>query len=216
MPEIHDEIPSDIELAEYLQASLASSAFDLLDTAAQFPNRYAPAHVEALQYLSSCAIRKDFYSGLRASLFLALKRLNQLPRTDPFWSNTNRRPTLYKLPAFCERTLSANPHDIEALLAITALAVISVGEFRQGRWTQLLGRNAVSAKWVVFAAMLMEMTGSVDTHHLAECAKAAGREAEVVSELNEAARNGGAAIAGWANQMLTLLAQPPAYPTSPY
>ncbi len=58
--------------------------------------------VEALDILSKLPLCQRFHSTGHGSLLGESQRLNRLPRSDPFWHNTNRRPTLFKLGDFGE------------------------------------------------------------------------------------------------------------------
>jgi hypothetical protein len=137
VPEIKNEVPSDQELAAYLDESLEGSSFSLLIHYPENQRQYHPEVAEALCYLSSFQQSSELLATFRNSLFQSLLRLNHLPRTDPFWNNTNLRPTLSKLTEFCERVLSAEPNDVLSLLTISVMTVFHTGEFQRGRWAQL-------------------------------------------------------------------------------
>jgi hypothetical protein len=206
VPELRNEVPSDQELVEYLEASLQPSSFSIL---ADYPNnrdRYPPDHVEALSYLASLPICVEFLSVLKNALCLTLKCLNQLPRTDPFWVNTNRRPTFLRLTEYCDRVLAQDPNDVGALLTITAITAFRTGEFKRGRWAQLWELNAVSVEFIVFGAMFMEMCGAVDSHDLAELVVANRLENRILPELTAAAQRGGKLLAEWVGEVLDQLA----------
>ena len=72
MPELRNEVPSDRELAAYLDDLLKSSSVSLL---ADYPNNQGHYHsdlVEGLADLSSCPIRSEFLDVLKNSLLFSL------------------------------------------------------------------------------------------------------------------------------------------------
>ena len=206
VPEICNEIPSDQELTTYLNESLKSSSIALLDDYPDNQHHYHPDIVEALAYLSSRPISAEFLSVLKGSMFLSLQHLNRLPRNDPFWRNTNFRPTVPKLREFCEKVLSGDPHDVTSLLTITAMIIFHTGEFQRGRWIELLALNAVSVLWVVFAAMFMEACGADDSDQFAEFVNSSGMQSAITPLLKEIARSGGKLLSQWSDSVIALLA----------
>ena len=205
MPEIRSEIPTDKELATYLDESLESSSISLLSDYPDNQRHYHPELVEALAYLSSRRISAEFLSGLKNSMLLSLQRLNQVPRTDPFWKNTNLRPTVFKLTEFCERKLDGDPDDVPSLLTITAMIIFHTGEFQRGRWTELLSLETVSPEWIVFAAMLLEVCGADDSSEFAEFVNSSGMRATITSLLLEIGKNGGGFLSRWSHNVISTL-----------
>jgi hypothetical protein len=206
VPEIKKEVPSDQELAAYLNESLADSSFSLLADYPQRQNHYHPEVVEALSYLSSWKRSSEFLATFKDSIFQSAQRLNKLPRTDPFWHNTNLRPTVFKLTAFCERILSTEPNDTLALLTISAMTIFHTSDFQRGRWTQLHALNAVSPQLIVFAAMLLEVSGADDRNEFSEFINSTGTSAAVTPLLNEIANHGGKLLSDWSLSVIASLA----------
>lgn len=58
---------------------------------------------------------------IRAYLRLGLQRLYALSPEDPFWLNTNREPTIYKLQDYFGPRLSSHPDDEDARWIVTSL-----------------------------------------------------------------------------------------------
>jgi hypothetical protein len=195
VPEIRSEVPTDEELAAYLDESLKASSFSLLDPESW--HYYHPEVIEALAYLSTCQQRPDFLATFKDSLFQSLQRLNRLPRSDAFWHNTNLRPTIHKLGEFCQKALADNPDDILSLRTLSALTVFHTGDFVQGRWEQLYRVESTGLEPIVFAAMLLEIAGSDSTDEFSEFVRSTGTMMEVRSLLQETSEHGGKLLGEW-------------------
>ncbi len=106
MPELSCEHPSREELQSYL-------------------NEHWESTREGIDYL-----RNEFgidFENLSAKFYEvtlnSLYRLNDFPRENQFWQNTNNKPTIYKLDEFCQLKLDENSKDILALWASLASSV---------------------------------------------------------------------------------------------
>jgi hypothetical protein len=206
VPEIRNEVPSTQELAVYLDESLKTSAFSLL---ADFPGHqrnYHPDVIEALAYLSLSPQCSEFLATFKNALFQSLQRLNQLPRTDRFWHDTNFRPTIFKLAEFCEGILSSEPDDVLSILTISAMTIFHTGEFKRGRWKQLYALNALSLEMIVFAAMLLEASGADDRREFSGFIKSTGTSAAVKAFLEKIASQGGKLLSEWSCSVTASLA----------
>ena len=113
MPELLHEIPSDQELQAYCDEHFQKSVLFL--TRGSLPGA-AIASLGAL----GC---DEFGRFAMSSIFKSLRRLNQLPRTDPLWANTNNRPTIYKVSEFCEQILARDPDDFLSLWTLGCMDV---------------------------------------------------------------------------------------------
>ena len=136
MPELKNEIPTDSELREYF---LVDFAFTVEGEMYAPPNRGVPELTAGCNRL----IKK---AG--EAIFASLQRLNRLERTDQFWRDTNRRPTVYKLRGFCDVLLKENPGDVLALWTQLALDVVwgtSNGRFDLERLRQLRAAGELEA-----------------------------------------------------------------------
>jgi len=65
------------------------------------------------------------YEKFYDSILKSLIRLNEFPREDKFWTNTNKKPTIFKLNEFCELKLKENPNDVLALWTKLSLIIIN-------------------------------------------------------------------------------------------
>src|SRR5579859_4401015 len=117
MPELAHETPSQDELNAYLREHLARSMvapFGMMpeQLSRSFPTGVAQAFI-SLRRLDG----REFAERAFNAIFAGLNRMNSVPRNHPFWQNTNRRPTIYKLAEFCSVKLAEDPHDLDALWA---------------------------------------------------------------------------------------------------
>ncbi len=98
MPELSCENPSREELQSYLNEHWEDTKKGL----EYFRNGFG---------VDFKNLAGKFYDSILNSLY----RLNDFPRENKFWHNTNNKPTIYKLDEFCQLKLSENPNDILAL-----------------------------------------------------------------------------------------------------
>lgn len=168
-------------------------------------NSYHPEVVEGLAYLWAHPLRKAFLERSFASLLDALRRLNGLPRDDPFWRNTNRRPTVFKLAEFGNRVLLKAPDDELTLLTRAFLDVASIGEFHPDLWVHLYRIEAVDVRFVAYAAMLLEITGAPDADEFAAFAQGTENVQEVIAILRDVQAEAGKILAEWARRVLAAI-----------
>ncbi len=210
MPEIANEVPSESELHAYLTAWLDGSAgIAMLSTYPTKGTGYHPEVAEALAYLWAHPLRENFLERSYASLLDALKRLNGLPRDDPFWRNTNCRPTIFKLGEFGDRVLLKAPDDKLTLLTTAFLHVALVGEFHPDLWARLYRLDAVGVRFVAYAAMLLEVAGAPDADEFAAFAQKTDSVDQVIAILREVATEAGKIFAEWARRVLAAIESSP-------
>jgi hypothetical protein len=65
----------------------------------------------------------ESYTKYHDVILHSLYRLNDIPRDNKFWHNTNNKPTIYKLNEFCRLKLAENADDVLFLWTIIALAI---------------------------------------------------------------------------------------------
>jgi len=148
MPEIANEIPTHDELQAYWQQHWVRSALRSFEIPPEELMRwYIPEVARAFQSL----IRMDgreFARFAYQAILTGLERLNQLPRSHPFWRNTNRRPTIYKLGEFCRLELAIAPGDSELLKAAALLPVWhGSNDFGQEDWLELCRQPGFDLRW---------------------------------------------------------------------
>jgi len=186
MPELLHEIPSDQELQAYCDEHFQKSVLFL--TRGSRPGA-AIASLGAL----GC---DEFGRFAMSSIFESLRRLNQLPRTDPLWANTNNRPTIYKVSEFCEQILARDPDDFLSLWTLGCMDVWFGGNrFGQRYWKRLylLGRLELSS--ALLAALLIQITSGIDTaRQFAEFLLESNAVADASSTLAKFREQGGAFV----------------------
>ena len=132
----------------------------------------------------------------------SMRRLNSLPRTDPFWHNTNLRPTMFKLWEFCSLVLSKEPDDLPSLWSLAVLHTLERGYFEVPIWTRLA---AVEAAWFA-AALLMGATFEGTAERFVLFVRATGQEDPVMRILDRDRGFGGPWMAEWGGNVERLLA----------
>lgn len=206
VPEIKNEVPSNEELLAYLDEWLEFSAFTMLTGFPGNQHYYHPETVEGLSYLSSSPICSPFVASARTTLFDSLRLLNLLPRNDPFWQNTNLRPTISKLTDYGERVMTQEPNDVSSLLTRAILDVAHVGEFEPRRWVQLYLLGAVDLEFVTFAAMLLEVAGSPNADQSGSFIVSTRTTSESEAHLRSIRGRGGKLLGAWSDCVAKSLA----------
>jgi len=144
MPELKNEIPTEEELYRYFMEScprLMEPQFEDDETS------------EALRLGCDRLLRK-----VGECIFESLQRLNTLPRTDPFWRNTNKRPTIFKLSEFGRDLLKLNADDRQALWLKASLAVFyGAHDFGSENWKRLRELGDFDVSWAVLAGLWNEV-----------------------------------------------------------
>jgi hypothetical protein len=100
--------------------------------------------------------------------------LDSLPRTDPFWTNTNNKTTMFKLGGYYEQKLTANPNDAATAWICLAYNLCCVGEPIDIRyWRPLLGAGEANCESLVrIAANMSAYWTDENVHSLATLIKA--------------------------------------------
>ncbi len=98
-------------------------------------------------------ISANFIRRIRSAVYDGFRRLDNLPRDDPFWEGTNRRPTFYKLPRFCAKLLEMDHRDSSALWTRAACDLLSWQNSDPKLWRQLVKVDGLDASWPIHAAL---------------------------------------------------------------
>src|SRR5258708_18176663 len=161
MPELKHETPSEDELKAYLEEHVAHSMFAPFGMTPEELSRGLPQEA-ARAFISLKQLDgPEFARRAVQAISAGLKAMNGLPRADAFWRNTNRRPTIYKLPEFCRRTLTEDPRDREALWALAILPVwFGHNGFGQESWLELSGLPEFDVRWPLYAALTIHLTAN--------------------------------------------------------
>ena len=140
---------------------------------------------------------------VKNTLLESLKRLNQLPRTNPFWKNTNLRPTIPKLGVYCSDVLTQHPDDVLALLTQAVLGVAHA-RFETQCWVRLFKLQAVGTETVAFAAMLVEVEGTPSIAEFAVFLSETNTADDLKQTIRVAIANGGNFLAGWGRSVAAI------------
>jgi len=134
-----------------------------------------------LDYVRDSTCRDpEFRLRLYESLVAGLIQLNTLPPDDPFWVNTNRRPTVYKLSDYFAGVLSESPEDEQARWVLIADYVVNCdNNFASELLMPVVARDHRNLRWLVSAAeWVWRGSGFPVSEHLRDCLEAR-READV-------------------------------------
>lgn len=203
MPEIRNEVPSDDELREYFELSAKENLLHLLvaeesTCAAVIGARHAAAATTVRTIAGDEFYRRAYYSVLAN-----LRRLNQLPRTHPFWTNTNLRPTYPKLAEYCEMLLAADPVDEIALWFLGTHEAHAGDRFGQDYWLRLHRLGKFPLSWAPCPAY-WACGGSVDFHYqFADFFDAAAPDANIAELLRPYIESGNTLVVEWAIAVLS-------------
>jgi hypothetical protein len=103
----------------------------------------------------SFGVADDFLRRMTGDFIECLRRLDGLPRDDPFWEGTNRRPTQYKMIDFCRKAIRDDPEEEgDAYRMLAAVEVLSGHYFDPLAWGRLLTEGLSNASWPVYAALI--------------------------------------------------------------
>jgi hypothetical protein len=113
---------------------------------------------------SALHLVQPFAGRLREALLDGLRRLDALPRTDPFWDGTNRRPTVYKLRELAERTLERGPKEAWACWAYAAISLLwCTNDFGLPGWRGLYELGLLDPSWPIHAAFHVRVSTGHNT-----------------------------------------------------
>jgi hypothetical protein len=102
---------------------------------------------------SGARLDQGFAGRLREAIFVGLSRLDALPRDDPFWNGTNRRPTLHKISDLAGQVLERGPKEEWACWAWAATDLLCWGnDFGLAGWRGLHELGLLNGAWPVLAA----------------------------------------------------------------
>ena len=197
MPELKNEIPTDSELREYF---LEDYAFTVEGEMYAPPNRGVPELTAGCNRL----IKK---AG--EAIFASLQRLNRLERTDQFWRDTNRRPTVYKLRGFCDVLLKENAEDVLALWTQLALDVVwgsRNGRFDLEQLRQLRAAGKLEAEELICAELHIQLgCGCSTASTTARLLRELGMSDEAKPVLATGRRSADGRIVSWCESVLANL-----------
>ena len=134
-----------------------------------------------------------------------LRRLDGLPREHEFWKNTNKKPTIGKLRAYCQLLLQDDPNDERSLWTSVALDLWHCdNSFGLSSWRQLFSLSRGNITWLIHAAMHVQLSSGADTTiALVEFIRQSGMAEQAVSALKKACDSRDEHVARWSRQALS-------------
>jgi hypothetical protein len=151
----------------------------------------------------SIDLSEEFVEAMTDHFVEGFRRLDAIPREDPFWDGTNRRPTSNKMYSYCEKALRDNPDDIQALWIRVATQVVHGMAFSPSTWESLNSADRLDATWIVHAALYAEIQGGYDTvPELLKLLRKTGLHGRVLRHLKEMVLTMDGYIAKWARRVI--------------
>jgi hypothetical protein len=192
MPELKNEIPSEEELYIYFREHFKEDS-----------------HPDWLPVAEAHRLGCDkLVEKMGESIFASLLRLNQFPRTNVFWKNTNRRPTIFKLREFCNLILRENPTDELALWTLASLDVHWwVNGFGKEYWKQIHFRGNFDVTWAVYAGLFFQANVGGGDNDMVELLLALDAKEESMPLLRACRESAVESISEWGKNVITSLNQ---------
>ena len=139
-------------------------------------DEYLESELAMIEWVNALLVPLGFARTLRAELVPAvengLRRLDRLPRDDPFWTNRNHRPTLSKLIDFAR----AHPDDRELAMAELAYDLcLCNADLPDHRLWRLDGKFPI--EWLIESGYVL-VSASGQWNPILPVARALGRETE--------------------------------------
>ena len=162
-------MPTDEELREYLLAIVKMSPIAWNFAGSEFNQEHLDADfVRSLRAFAGFG-EGAFVARVFDSLLDALRRLNALPRDDPFWEGRTKAPTIYKLRDYNHHVLRKNPDDVDALWTQAALYLLHGStNFGQKQWRRLHYAGHFDVSWPILAALVTELNSGPTGEELVE------------------------------------------------
>src|SRR6185295_13901977 len=115
-------------------------------------DRYFTQHVERRLQVWGPAVDPVLAGRMRTYLRQGLKRLNSIPSDDPFWANTNREPTLYKMGCYFSKNLDR--HNEDHVWIVASCLLLQCADRDLGWLLQpLLDQDFATVEWIVAAGL---------------------------------------------------------------
>jgi hypothetical protein len=188
MPELSCENPSRSELQNYL-------------------NEHWRETEKVIQYFADefgvdC---RNLYAKLYDSILNSLYRLNEFPREDKFWFNTNNKPTIYKLTEFCRLRLKKNSEDTLALWTLLALAIQNGAV--EDLWSviieKLIKYKELDSNTLIDIYLTGDITYSGEGKHSAKLLTDLNLINQSIPKLEQLAKSNNEIVSEWAESVLS-------------
>lgn len=197
MPELKNEIPSEQELWTYFldHCTWMREPHEL-----EFPDDQDL--VEA-QTRYGC---REFRVKVGEVIWAALNELNALDRSHDIWTNTNHRPTVYKLPDFARMRLAANSKDPLALRTLAVLATFhGSNDFGSDYWKQLWQGGDLDIRWPIRAGFWHGLMLGFGARFMADLIIDMSAQEAAWPTLKDTSRADSPLIREWASEVMTLV-----------
>ena len=193
MPELKNEIPTEQELYHYFMEHWSPLTEPVVQVEGDnLSEAYRLGCDRLLRRVGEC-------------IFESLQRLNQLPRTDLFWRNTNKRPTIFKLSEFGKNELERNAGDRRALWLLASLDVFhGATNFGREHWKKLRELGDFDVSWAVLAGLWSEVNFGIGSGAMAKLLIELESVAEARPLLELFAGSKSDHIVKWAKEVLAL------------
>lgn len=148
-------------------------------------------------------IADAFLDRITDDLIVCFRKLDTLPRDDPFWEGTNRRPTENKLGSFSKEAIGRSPEDPLAYRMRAAVQVLVGNYFDPEIWMWLCSRERVDVSWPVYAGLIGVVGGYDTAPEVVRFLRQAGLCDEARTTLNDLMRSSHTWVGDWAKQVAT-------------
>jgi hypothetical protein len=111
----------------------------------------------------SLGVPDDFLHTMIEGFVEGFRRLDGLPRDDPFWAETNRRPTRFKMGDFCRKLAEDDPEYVQLLMMQSAVQVLVGHYFDPITWRRLISCGRAGVSWALYAALMGIHFGGYET-----------------------------------------------------
>jgi hypothetical protein len=165
--------------------------------------------VDELKRFRRSGFPDDFIRFVERAIIDCFRRLDALPREDPFWDHTNRRPTFLKLIEFSNHLLRADPSDVAALGTAVAMQILLYGYPDPRFWMQLHGLGQLHTSWPIYAALyLLADEDPIQSTNLMCFLRATGLDNEAVTTLQALMCSQSQSVSRWAKGIMEECTEP--------
>ena len=117
------------------------------------PTEFASADITVENLAQQCAGCDGMAEWCRDILVRAFVHLDSVPRTDPFWQNTNLKPTIYKVQGYAHEELEHDEDSARAAEVLIADALRSGGQHLDIRyWRPVAAAGRLNVLWLTRSA----------------------------------------------------------------
>jgi len=123
-------------------------------------SQYADRAISEYQLSLAAWVDQGWVEKIDFYIRRALKLLGEVPRDNPFWDKTNKRPTIYKANLWFTQVLEANPDDSEARWVLASLAVADCQYGTEALLAPLVRHDPTNLRWLVGASVwILRLSG---------------------------------------------------------